>query len=260
MKVLVVGAGGYIGEKFAARATKEFSVEVVDSFEGWKKISFEGFDSVLFAAGIAHRKQTSANRDLYFEINRDRAVSVAEKAKSAGVPHFIYLSSMAIFGKKQGEISSHTKPNPAHNDYYGTSKFEAENALTNLQSARFGVAIVRPPMVYGKNCPGRYRQLEKIAGFLPLVPCNKNKRSVCYIDNLSEILCAIVKNRAAGFFHPQNAKTRSTSDLIVEIRRENGKKTVILGAAILIRACMAIFPPLKTAYASLYYHEMGDLL
>ena len=160
---------------------------------------------------------------------------------------------MAVFGKKEGEISAHTKPNPRHNDYYGTSKFEAENALTNLQNADFKIAIIRPPMVYGQNCPGKYRQLVKIAKYLPLVPCNQNKRSVIYIDNLSEFLCAVISNRASGIFHPQNPKHVSTSELITQIRRENGKNTRTFGAGLLLRLCGAVFPPVKTAFGTLYY-------
>jgi UDP-glucose 4-epimerase len=206
---------------------------------------------VLFAAGIAHRKQK--NPDLYFAVNRDLAVAVAEKAKKSGVPQYIYLSSMSVYGKKEGEISANTKPIPRHNDYYGTSKLQAEDALKNLADSEFAVALVRPPMVYGENCPGKYRQLVKIANFLPLVPCNKNKRSVIYIERLSEFLCAVVKNRSQGIFCP--SEYVSTSQLIALIRRQNGKKTVIFGAAFLIRLCMAVFPPVKVAFSSLYYSD-----
>lgn len=257
MKVLVVGARGYISRKFAeyARERGEIDVTVVDSREEWKKTPFENFSSVIFTAGIAHRKQTKRNAHLYFDVNYSLAIDVAQKAKTAAVPHFIYLSSMAVFGKKQGEISAYTIPNPRHNDYYGSSKFLAENALINLQTADFSIAIVRPPMVYGSDCPGKFRQLARLAKFLPVCPCNKNKRSVIYIDKLSAFLFETAKNKNAGFFHPQDDKYASTSDLVKEIRRKDGKKTVILGMAWFLRVCMAVFPPMKTAFGSLYYEK-----
>jgi UDP-glucose 4-epimerase len=165
---------------------------------------------------------------------------------------------MAIFGKKQGKISVHTKPNPAHNDSYGTSKLDAENALTNLQTAEFKLAIIRPPMVYGENCPGKYRTLVKIARFMPLVPCNKNRRSVIHVDILSEFLCTVISNRLVGVFHPQNEKHVCTANLITQIRRENGKKTRTFSAKFLLELC-AVFPPVKTAYSSLFYSHDMDL-
>ncbi|MCL2225676.1 MAG: NAD-dependent epimerase/dehydratase family protein [Defluviitaleaceae bacterium] len=258
MKILIVGSSGYIGKKFAEYAAQHFAVHAVDSREGWKTHDFENYSAVIFAAGIAHRRQTKENAHLYFAVNRDLAVAVAQKAKTAKVPQFVYLSSMAVFGKKEGEISAHTKPKPPHNNHYGTSKLHAENALINLQSTDFKIAIIRPPMVYGENCPGKYGQLVKMARYMPLVPCNKNKRSVIYIDNLSQFLCAVISNGAAGVFHPQNTEHVSTAQLITQIRRENGKQTVTFGAEWLLHLCKAVFPPFKTAFGNLYYEKDID--
>ncbi|MCL1842344.1 MAG: NAD-dependent epimerase/dehydratase family protein [Defluviitaleaceae bacterium] len=257
-KILVVGVGGYIGKNFAEyaafRKNSSFTIDMVSSRDNvWALKNFAGYDSVIFAVGIAHRKQTKKNRHLYFAVNRDLAVSVAEKAKSAGVRQFIYLSSMAVYGKKEGEISAHTIPNPAHNDYYGTSKFQAENALNKLADENFCVAVIRPPLVYGENCPGKYGKLEKLAKYLPIVPDNKNKRSMIYIDNLSEFLCTVIESQKGGIFRPQDSKYTNTALLIKHLRRQKGKKTVIFGAGLLLRLCMAVFPPIKTAFGNLYY-------
>ena len=44
--------------------------------------------------------------------------------------------------------------NPTTN--YGISKKFAEQALQELISDSFKVAIVRPPMIYGAHCPGNF--------------------------------------------------------------------------------------------------------
>ena len=260
MKILVVGAKGYIGESFAeyvlrrAKSGGSIIVDVVDSYKGWKNKSFEGYDSVIFAAGIAHRKQNLSNLRLYFAVNRNLAVAVAKKAKSAKVPQFVYLSSMAVYGKKEGEISEDTKAIPRHNDYYGLSKLQAENRLQKLEDAGFTIAIIRPPMVYGANCPGKFVQLIKLAKFLPIVPDSQNKRSILYIDNLSEFLCMVAQNRTSGIFCPQNGEYASTATLIRLLRRRMGKKTVIIpGTGWILGLLMAFCPPVKTAFGSLYY-------
>ncbi|MCL2356736.1 MAG: NAD-dependent epimerase/dehydratase family protein [Defluviitaleaceae bacterium] len=254
MNVLIVGKGGYIGERLAAflKGNKIFSVHVADSYDEWKSHNFENYCAVIFAAGIAHRKQKKSNRNEYFAVNRDLAVAVAEKAKNAGVAQFVYLSSLAVYGKKEGEINAHTKPNPRHNDYYGTSKFHAENMLKNLQNDAFKVAIVRPPMVYGPDCPGKYRTLEKFAKFFPLVPNNRNKRSIIYIDNLCAFLCALILLRSEGEFCPQNNEYANTAELIKKIRAESGKKTRLFNARPLISA-LSVLPVVKTAFGTLYY-------
>jgi len=254
MKILVVGADGYIGESFAKYA----NADIVDSFDGWKQKDFGGYDSVVYAAGIAHRKQTKKNAHLYFAINRDLAIAVAKKAKLAKVPQFVYLSSMSVFGRKEGEISEDTMPKPGHNDYYGQSKFQAEKKLQKLESADFAVAILRPPMVYGsssgKKCPGKFAQLQKLSRRLPIVLDNGNKRSILYIDNLSKFLCMAIQTRASGTFHPQNPKYANTAHLIRQIRRKMGKNTIIIrGMGWIVNLAMIFLPPLKTAFGSLYY-------
>jgi len=254
MKILVIGAGGYIGESFAKYAKSRFSVDIADSYEGWRSQNFEGYDSVIFAAGIAHRKQRKENKPLYFAVNRDLAIQVAKKAKSAKVPQFVYLSSMAVYGKKEGEISEDTKPKPRHNDYYGQSKFQAEQELKKLENADFAIAIIRPPMVYGADCPGKFGQLVKLSKWLPALPSINNKRSILYIDNLSEFLCMVAQNRTSGIFCPQNGEYASTATLIRLLRRRMGKKTVIIpGTGWILGLLMAFCPPVKTAFGSLYY-------
>jgi len=258
MKILIVGKNGYIAEKFAiyAAITHNFYIDIVDSYDEWKNTPFEGYDSVLFAAGIAHRRQTKENAYLYFKVNRDLAVAVAQKAKNAKVPQFIYLSSMAVYGKKEGKISANTKPLPTHNDYYGQSKFQAENALKNLSDDDFKLAIIRPPMVYGENCPGKYAQLEKISKILRVVPNNNNKRSILYINNLSLFLCMIITSSEAGIFCPQDKEYASTAEMVKKLRQKSGKKTHVINAGVIIRI-LSVLPPVKTAFGTLYY-EKGE--
>ncbi|MCL1863416.1 MAG: NAD-dependent epimerase/dehydratase family protein [Defluviitaleaceae bacterium] len=254
MKVLVIGKNGYIAKSFAEYASCGFSIDIVDSYEEWKSAPFEGYDTVLFAAGIAHRRQT--NQKLYYEVNCDLAVSIAKKAKLAKVPHFIYLSSMAVYGKKEGKISANTIAQPTHNDYYGQSKFKAENALKNLLDDNFSLAIIRPPMVYGENCPGKYATLEKISKFLWVVPNNNNKRSILYINNLSMFLCMVITRRETGILCPHDKEYANTAELVKKIRQNIGKNTHVINAGILIKI-LSVLPAVKTAFSSLYY-EMGE--
>lgn len=49
-------------------------------------------------AGIAHIKETKENAILYYKVNRDLAVEIAKLSKSYGVKHFIFMSSMSVYG------------------------------------------------------------------------------------------------------------------------------------------------------------------
>src|SRR5699024_11866831 len=66
-----------------------------------------------------------------------------------------------FYGLEEGVIDGRTPLHPKSN--YGKSKLEAENLIQPLENKNFKVAIIRPPMIYGKDCKGNYQRLAKIA-------------------------------------------------------------------------------------------------
>ena len=236
-RILITGAGSYIGTSFD-RYLKEkypgqYEVDTVDMVDGgWPKKSFSGYDSVFHVAGIAHRKETEKNAELYYKVNCDLAADCAAKAKNDGVKQFVFLSSMSVYGLNSGYIGSDTLPNPKTD--YGKSKLQAEIALKKSESADFAVAVLRPPMIYGKGCRGNYNTLKKIALKSPFFPNIDNKRSMLYIENLCGFVRAI-DNRDRALFFPQNKEYVNTTRLAELICKYNGKKfrpTVIFNPAL----------------------------
>jgi len=258
-RVLIVGANSYIGDSFARYAKAReghgdwLDIDIVDSHTGWRMAEFEEYETVIFVAGIAHRRQSWLSRGLYYAVNRDLAENVGKKAKAAGVKQFIYISTMAVYGKTAGRIAADTLPNPKRGDYYGHSKIQGETLLSRLEDENFKLAIIRPPMVYGYGCPGKFGKLVRLAGKMPVIPNNGNKRSMIYIDNLSELLYQVAQSGADGIFCPQNAEYINTAVLIKAIRRHSGKKSLVIGVKPLLKGLMVICPPLRTAYSSLFY-------
>ena len=166
-------------------------------------------------------------------MNRDLAADCAAKAKNDGVKQFVFLSSMSVYGLNSGYIDSDTLPNPKTN--YGKSKLQAEIALKKMESADFAVAVLRPPMIYGKGCRGNYNTLKKIALKSPFFPNIDNKRSMLYIENLCGFVRALIDNRDRGLFFPQNKEYVNTTRLAELICKYNGKKfrpTVIFNPAL----------------------------
>lgn len=162
------------------------------------------------------------DKDLYFRVNRDLAYEVAKKAKKEGVSQFIFLSSMSVYGMETGVITRDTVPQPK--SLYGKSKLEAEKLIEHLNDQTYKVAILRPPMVYGKGCKGNYPKLAKLAKITPLFPDIDNKRSMIYVDNLSKFLKVIIDDNQSGLFFPQNNEYVKTSELVKLIAKYNNKK------------------------------------
>lgn len=222
-KILITGANSYIGicfKEWLKQWPNDYLVDAI-SVRGnsWKEKSFTGYDSVLHLAAVVHVEEK--NIDRYFKINRDLTVNIAEKARNEGVKQFIFLSTMAVYGCEMGYITAETHPMPK--TFYAKSKYEAEKLLLNMENDKFKIAILRPPIVYGKGCRGNYPRLANLVTKLPIFPDVDNIRSMIYIDNLSEFIRIIVNNYLSGVFFPQNEGYVNITELARLINLTHGK-------------------------------------
>lgn len=205
------------------RYSDKYSVDLISLRDDtWKEADFSEYDTVYHVAGIAHRKETKENQELYYKVNRDLSFEVAQKAKLSGVRQFIFLSSMSVYGKESGVINKNTPLKPTN--HYGKSKLQAEELIHSLAEESFFVAIVRPPMIYGKGCKGNYVRLSKLARKIPIFPALHNKRSMIYIDNFSEFIRILIEKKGAGYYFPQNVEYVCTSELVKLISDIQGNK------------------------------------
>ncbi|MBR2925228.1 MAG: NAD-dependent epimerase/dehydratase family protein [Clostridia bacterium] len=229
MRVCISGAVSYIGIQIAKHLLSNpeaFQVAEVDVSQPWKPEVFAGFDAVIHVAGIAHQKETAENRELYTTVNRDLALEVARAAKANGVKQFVFFSSMSVYGKNIGHIDASTQPAP--NTAYGISKWEAEHGLAQLADERFRVAVLRPPLVYGRGCRGNYPRLAALAKHLPVFPKVNNQRSMLYIGTLCSFVQSLLESGEGGLYFPQNREYVSTNALMTEVARNHGKRICLL--------------------------------
>ncbi|MBA4310816.1 MAG: NAD-dependent epimerase [Chlorobiaceae bacterium] len=227
-KVLITGENSYIGLSFIEwvknNHLKNYSVDTISLRDRtWETKDFSTYDTVIHLAAIVHSPLTPSS--LYYEVNRDLTVELAKKVKEQGVKHFIFFSSLSVYGLRNGEINQFTKPLPL--DDYGKSKFEAEQELTELETQTFKLSIVRPPIVYGPRCPGNFSRLLRLFYYLPILPKLNNKRSMIFIDNLSDFLHVMIQHQITGTYIPQNEKYVSTISIFREFRKSKGKITIL---------------------------------
>lgn len=225
-KVLITGANSYIGENVKEYLLNEpdiYDVQIKDTLN-WipKPEDFFGYDVVFNVAGIAHIKETKQNRNLYFDVNRDLVIKIAQEAKKGGVKHFILLSSMSVYGLTIGHITKDMPVKPVN--AYGKSKAEADIEIRKLEDDSFKFACLRPPMVYGKNCKGNYQSLRKFAIKSPVFPDFSNQRSMVYILNLCDFIKNVIDNDMSGLFFPQNSEYVNTSCMVELIAKEHNRK------------------------------------
>lgn len=238
-RILITGANSYIGlsvEQYLQRWPEAYQVDTVDMIDGsWREKNFRDYDAVLHVAGLVHQPQTKndpAQAELYDRINHRLAVETAQKAKAEGVHQFLFMSSASVYGLDApvGKVIMITEDTPLNpKDNYGISKKHAEESLKILQDAQFQVAILRPPMIYGKGCKGNYQTMAKLARKLPVFPKVENQRSMLYMENLAEFIRLLIDDEAEGIFCPQNNEYVNTSDMVNLIAHANGKGILLLG-------------------------------
>ena len=237
-RLLIVGASGYIGKNlerylnnYSGGNQNRYKVETLSLRDrAWEEKDFSGYDSVIHLVGKAHAdisRMSEEEQQEYYAVNCDLAVKVASIAKNAGVSQFIYMSSVIVYGDsagvgKQKHITENTEPAPSN--FYGDSKWKAEQELQKLADEHFHIAFVRSPMVYGPESKGNFPMLLKFARRLPVFPKVQNQRSMIYIGNLTEFLRLLAESGLGGIFLPQNASYISTAELVEMIGEAQGRR------------------------------------
>ena len=164
------------------------------------------------------------------------------------------MSSMSVYGMDQGVITPDTLPSPK--SHYGKSKLEAEQNLARLENEHFRIAVLRPPMVYGKNCRGNFQLMLKLAKKSPVFPVVSNRRSMISIDNLCAFVRLVIDGEEAGVFFPQNREYVNTTEM-VKIMAKTLNRRVFFSrlAGVAVGAMVLVVGMARKAFSTLIYQD-----
>ena len=229
-KIIITGLNGYISDNCKAHFLSRGNYDILTldlQDPNWREVSFEGVRCIIHTAALVHKDPKKFSEAEYETVNCELTKELAAKAKSEKVSHFIFFSTIAVYGMKQtmfknADITKDTLCNPVSK--YGKSKYHAELALNELCDDAFNVSIIRAPFVYGKGCAGNYVQLKKLVLSLPCCPKIENIKSMIYIKNLCEFVYQLYTLRQFGVFLPQDAEYVATYEMARQIAKYNNKK------------------------------------
>jgi uncharacterized protein YbjT (DUF2867 family) len=204
--IAVTGATGFVGQALLDQAL-EAGIEVhalarqpQEPRKGVKWIKgdladkralnrlVKGVEAVIHVAGVVNAPDPAG-----FEAgNVAGTLAVVEAAVRAGVPRFLFVSSLSA---REPDLSA-----------YGASKARAEKIV---KSSALDWTIVRPPAIYGPRDREMF-ELFRIArwGVLPMPP-KEGRASLIHVDDLARLLLALVPPRrttAHKVFEPDDGR------------------------------------------------------
>ena len=172
MDVLVTGHRGYIGVQLVdvlQRAGHRVTGCDAGLFDGceWEPFArperelrkdvrelelddVRGHDCVMHLAAISNDPMGEVDIEVTLSVNRDASVRLAELAKEAGVPRWLFAGSCSVYGQATERDVVETDPlNPL--TAYARSKIETEEAVRPLADGTFTPVFLRNATAYGHS-------------------------------------------------------------------------------------------------------------
>lgn len=171
MRVLITGHNGYIGSVMTQMIGQRHEVVGLDTYfferctlgreradvralrvdlRDVREEHLAGFDAIIHLAALSNDPLGNLHAENTYEINHRASVRLAQLAKAAGVPRFLFASSCSLYGLAGDDMLDE---NAAFNPItpYGESKILVERDVRPLADDKFSPVFLRNATAYGAS-------------------------------------------------------------------------------------------------------------
>lgn len=228
-KIILTGANGLVGGFFQKNYSDKYNFKTFSFLnDDFDKLDISGHDVIVHCGALTHQIN-ELKWEEYVEVNISQTTKLANKAKKNGVKHFIFLSTIKVYGEvSKAPFTEKSKPNPL--DFYSKSKLKAENELLKLSDKNFAVSIIRSPLIYGQNAKANLLRLINLIKICPILPFRdvNNRRSMVFIGNLCNIIDLVICKEKFGIFLASDDISLSINELILILAKGMDRKVFLI--------------------------------
>ena len=224
-RVVVIGAGGFIGSAICTRLAadklpvlaltrKELDLLKPEAAATLQRL-LRADDSVVFVSALA---PTRNNAMLIDNLRMAEAVCAALAAQPVG--HLVYVSSDAVYSDDANPVTERSCQQPS--SLHGVMHLAREIMLR--AALKLPLAILRPTLIYGAKDPhngygpNRFRRLAAKGEAITLFGEGEEKRDHVHVDDVAALASAVLQHRSTGTLNiatGRSASFREVAEMVV---------------------------------------------